>query len=577
MTEKAPKTSATGGSADSQADTLDERSWQPRRGISLAIRAALILVPPAASFVAVWAVMVIVERPSALPVVAAWLVMLFAVAIAASRSAGFATRRLAPLAALFKMSLVFPDAAPSRFRTALRTGTGRQLAGDADAQVLSHQEAAEHLVALLGRLSAHDRLTRGHSERVRAYAVMLGEEMGLDDDELVKLNWAALAHDIGKLHVPESVLNKNGRPTEDEWEVLKNHPAAAEAHIAALRPWLGDWVDCATQHHERYDGTGYPHGLAGEEISLSGRIVSIADAFDVMTATRSYKRALPSAQARAELLRNAGTQFDPRLVRTFLQISIPEQRRGLGWLGWLSHVPAMIRVPGTVAVPSLPAVVTAGTVALATVIGPPDVDFRPPELDLAIERNIDDDPTPTEPVARPVPSTTPVPTTTLLPTDPTTPTVPPTTLDTSLPVNGTAPPTTAALDPPRITTIDDTLPTTTIISTTTITTSTTTTTTTTSTTTTPPLTVANDDAQLIVLLVGRTIAVLDNDDFGESSADLATLEVIVDPTKGSTSVIGDSIRYTPDLFANGADSFTYRICSVAGSCDAAEVAVTIAL
>ena len=126
---------------------------------------------------------------------------------------------------------------------------------------------------------------------------MLGEQMGLSRGDLDRLNWAALLHDIGKLEVPEKLLNKPGRPTPDEWDVLRTHPGAAAAYVEPLRGWLGDWVDAATQHHERYDGTGYPEGLSGKHISLAGRIVSIADAYDVMTAARSYKKPLPAAQA----------------------------------------------------------------------------------------------------------------------------------------------------------------------------------------------------------------------------------------------------------------------------------------
>ena len=580
MTQTGPSTSATGGSADSQINTLDERAWQPRRGISRVIRLAAVVIPAAVSFGAVWAAMVVVPRPEPMLLVVAWLVMLIGVALAGTRAAGFATRRLTPLAALFRMSLVFPDAAPSRFHAALRSQSGRQLGRDAEAGFSTHQDAAEHLIDLLARLSAHDRLTRGHSERVRAYAVMLGEELDLGADALAKLNWAALAHDIGKLHVPESILNKNGRPTDDEWLVLKEHPAAAAMHIEALRPWLGDWVDCATQHHERYDGSGYPSGLAGNRISLSGRIVAIADAFDVMTATRSYKRPFPASQARAELLRNAGTQFDPSLVRSFLEISIPAPRWAFGWIGWLSHLPTLVRVPGTPAVPSLGGVVAAGTVAAATFIGAPLTEPGPPTIDVAAERNIDLDapPTPADPGAESGPTTPPAtvvaPTTSGPPTSTTVSSRPEATTTTG--PAGT--PTTAPTTPTPPTSTPPTSTNTTVTtSTSTTTTSTSTSTTTTTTTASPDSTEAVDDAQTVILLIGRTIAVLANDDFGSSTADLETLQVVAPPSKGDATVVGDTIEYTPDLFATGVDTFSYRICSMSGSCDSATVTVTIAL
>ena len=106
-------------------------------------------------------------------------------------------------------------------------------------------------------------------------------------------------------------MNKKGRLTPEEWEHVRGHPAHSDRWIGGLTPWLGEWVLAASQHHERFDGQGYPYGIAGMDISLAGRIVSVADAFDVMTAARSYKKPFPAAQARVELTDNAGSQFDP--------------------------------------------------------------------------------------------------------------------------------------------------------------------------------------------------------------------------------------------------------------------------
>ena len=365
-------TSATGGSAASQADSLDRRSWKPQPVVAFAIRATVFLAPFATAFVAVWAALVLVARPEPLVGVVVWFVLLMGVSSAGAFVAQQFSRQLMPLGALFKMSLVFPDEAPSRFRTAMRARTGRHLARDAAASgagpASPNQIAAETLVTLLARLSAHDRLTRGHAERVRAYSVMLGEQIGLSPDDIEKLNWAALAHDLGKLDVPESILNKPGRPTEEEWSVLRGHPGAAEGYAASLRPWLGDWVDAATQHHERFDGTGYPAGLRGDEIGLSGRIVAIADAFDVMTAARSYKKPLPAEQARAELLRNAGSQFDPGLVRSFLQISLGRMRWMAGPLGSLTHLPDILRVSVGSAAQTAGNVVAGGAMAASALL-----------------------------------------------------------------------------------------------------------------------------------------------------------------------------------------------------------------
>src|SRR5258706_10807464 len=213
---------------------------------------------------------------------------------------------------------------------------------------------------------------------------MLGEQIGLSRSDLDKLNWASLIHDIGKLEVPESLLNKPGRPTPEEWAVLRTHRWAGHPYVEPLRGWLGDWVDAATDHHERFDGKGSPRGLAGKDISLAGRIVAIADAYDVMTALRSYKKPLPAAQARAELTNNSGTQFDPHLVRSFLEISLGRLRRAIGPIGWLPHLPELIRTPLTAVASSTTGIVAAGALGLATVAGaaaPPDI--RPPRHESA--------------------------------------------------------------------------------------------------------------------------------------------------------------------------------------------------
>ncbi len=357
---------ATGGSASSQADSIDRSSWTPRPMVSLSIRAAVLIAPALVGVVAVRIGMVLINRPVGRLAFVLWLAALIAVSIGASTYAHRLLRRFAPLAALFKMSLVFPDEAPSRFRTALRNGTTRTLA---HRPVGPEQAAAEELIMLIAELGRHDRSTRGHAERVRAYSVMLGEQIGLEPASLDRLNWAALVHDIGKLQVPQELLNSPGRPTNEEWAVLRAHPGAAAAYIEPLRDWLGDWVLAATEHHERYDGGGYPLGLAGGNISLAGRIVSIADAYDVMTAPRSYKPPLPAAQARAELIRNSGTQFDPHLVRSFLEISLGRMRSVPGPLGLLASLPDMIRVPLTAILSSASGAVAAAALSVAAGAG----------------------------------------------------------------------------------------------------------------------------------------------------------------------------------------------------------------
>jgi putative nucleotidyltransferase with HDIG domain len=306
-----------------------------------------------------------------------WWVALSAAATLVLAAAGKLSRRLLPLATLMRLSLVFPDGAPSRFRLARRSGTvatleerlGDARRGDTGRTPL---EAAQLLLELIAHLDDHDRLTRGHSERVRAYAQSIGRELGLGRRELDLLNWAALLHDVGKLEVPHEVLTKSGRPTPEEWELLRRHPAIGAELAAPLRDWLGEWGDAIEQHHERWDGAGYPHGLAATEISLAGRIVAVADVYDVITSSRSYKPAGSAAAARQELARCAGTQFDPTVVRAFLTMSVRSRRVVTGPLSWLAHAPVLARIPLTPAAGLVSAAVVATGVAVAPAPAPAD-------------------------------------------------------------------------------------------------------------------------------------------------------------------------------------------------------------
>jgi HD-GYP domain-containing protein (c-di-GMP phosphodiesterase class II) len=310
----------------------------------------------------------VIERPKSSAIWTLWVAVLVVVSLVASLVVQRLMRRLPPLSFLFGLSLVFPERAPTRLAVALRSMSGQLLELSLCAGAFgpgSEQEAAERVVAFLARLSHHDRTTRGHSERVRAYSIMIGEELGLAQDDLDKLNWAALIHDIGKLDVLPEILGKlrplNGR----DRAALRRHPAQAVPYVEALLPWLGEWIFAATEHHERWDGQGYPAGRAGENISLGGRIVAVADAYDVMTCPRSYKPALPAHEARAELTRNAGTQFDPAVVRAFLQISVGKVRWVLGPTGWLSHLPDVMQGPATTVATTSTGLISAGAVVAA--------------------------------------------------------------------------------------------------------------------------------------------------------------------------------------------------------------------
>ncbi|MBA2752217.1 MAG: HD domain-containing protein [Actinobacteria bacterium] len=253
-------------------------------------------------------------------------------------------RRLLPLATLYKLTLLFPDRAPSRFGVALRAGTVRNLEerlaqGRREGVGRDPSQAAANTLVLVAALSRHDRRTRGHSERVRGFTDLIAEEMRLPPPEGDRLRWAALLHDIGKVRIRPEILNKAGSLNAQEWAIIHRHPIDGARMAAPLRPWLGPWMDAIEQHHERWDGGGYPRGLSGAAIATSARIVAVADAFEVMTAPRSYRRPLGPAAARDELARCAGSHFDPAVVRAFLNVSIGRLRWVMAPVAWLADLP----------------------------------------------------------------------------------------------------------------------------------------------------------------------------------------------------------------------------------------------
>jgi putative nucleotidyltransferase with HDIG domain len=162
--------------------------------------------------------------------------------------------------------------------------------------------------ALVRAMEAKDHYTRGHSERVAEYSVLIGQELRLREDTLEKLEAVALLHDIGKIGIPETVLNKPGRFTTEEFDVMRSHPATG-AEIVKNIQFISSYAEVVRYHHERMDGHGYPNGRAGEEICLATRIVAVADAFDAMTSGRPYHEPKTLSQAVAELERCSGTQF----------------------------------------------------------------------------------------------------------------------------------------------------------------------------------------------------------------------------------------------------------------------------
>ena len=164
-----------------------------------------------------------------------------------------------------------------------------------------------------------DPYTYGHSKKVNVYAVALAERIGLSPDEVSALSAAALLHDIGKVGISDKVLNKKGKLTKEDWEAIKAHPRLG-ANVISNIPRLAPSVNSILYHHERWDGTGYPEGLKGEEIPLEARILAIADSFEAMTSARPYRPALSIQEVITELRQGAGLQFDPKLVDVFIDI-----------------------------------------------------------------------------------------------------------------------------------------------------------------------------------------------------------------------------------------------------------------
>ena len=168
-------------------------------------------------------------------------------------------------------------------------------------------------------VEAKDTYTRGHSDRVSEYSVLIGEKLGLGEDDIKRLRVGGLFHDVGKIGVPDSILQKDGKLSDDEYSEIKNHPTIG-AHILSTATIFQDIIPIVKHHHERYDGRGYPGQLKGEEIPYLARIAAVADAFDAMTSRRVYRDSLPIDVVTQEIEKNKGTQFDPNIADAFLDI-----------------------------------------------------------------------------------------------------------------------------------------------------------------------------------------------------------------------------------------------------------------
>src|SRR5258708_730323 len=278
------------------------RHWDRRPVLALTLRAMTFVLPVLLAVATTIILGRVLPRPTIWWQVVLWWSAVVAGTVVVVVAAAHIFRRALPLAALYELSLVFPDRAPQRFQMWRRGGSVAQLR--AELETLSRPggsqgpEAAQRVLTLVAALAVHDPRTRGHAERVRILTDMIGAEMHLPEHDRHLLRWAALLHDIGKLEVSGEVLRKAGALDDAEWEALRRHPAEGDRLLGAVHAWLGPWALTVAHHHEHFDGRGYPQGLRGEEISLGGRIVALGDAFEAMTPSRTYSRPVSHGVAR---------------------------------------------------------------------------------------------------------------------------------------------------------------------------------------------------------------------------------------------------------------------------------------
>jgi HD-GYP domain-containing protein (c-di-GMP phosphodiesterase class II) len=355
-----------------QRSQLDGTRWRSRPILSAAIRVSTVLAPAVAAALVAVAISRWLPVPQAPAEAAAWWGLFVAATVATWLVFASLLYKLLPLATLLDLTLLFPDAAPSRFAVLRRTANPHQLErGLRRTQEIGPgtepARRAQVILELAAALSIHDSRTRGHSERVRMFTDLLAQELRLQQGDADRLRWAALLHDIGKLTLAPELLNKPARPEPEEWDAIHRHPLEGHRLIAPLHGWLGTWADAVRDHHERFDGAGYPQGLRGQAISQGGRIVAVADSYETMTASRPYKRTMSVKAAREELVRMSGSHFDPVIVRAFLNISLGRLWQTVGFSALLFEIPLLAPVASRLSRIG-PRSISATTAAAATTV-----------------------------------------------------------------------------------------------------------------------------------------------------------------------------------------------------------------
>jgi putative nucleotidyltransferase with HDIG domain len=236
-----------------------------------------------------------------------------------SRPIDSLSHTLAEMASSRRFDVRLPRPGTSRELDALTDTFNDLMRSLATAEAETRAAYVGTIRGLAAALDARDPYTAGHSERVSALAVSIGRQMTLPDRDVDVLRLGALLHDIGKIGVNDHILRKPGPLTVEEFEAIKQHTRLGSRILRSV-PFLAPHIPIVELHHERPDGQGYPHGLAGDEVPLLARIVKVADAFDAMTSARAYRPARPASDALAELWRHAGSQFDAEVVEAFATV-----------------------------------------------------------------------------------------------------------------------------------------------------------------------------------------------------------------------------------------------------------------
>jgi putative nucleotidyltransferase with HDIG domain len=281
-----------------------------------------------------WDLLLIALSAGTLAAAAAWLVVR-RVTLPLQRLAGTMSR----MASSGEMLSHFPGGFPSDFpgdfpsvgggpEVRLIEETLRGLMASLEESRQARERSyVEAVGAVVTAADARDQETTGHSFRVALYAVTLAKAMGFHGDDLKAIEWGALLHDVGKMVVPDHILRKVGPLTEDEWLIMRQHPGWGYDMLAEVRFLQAASLDIIYSHHERWDGLGYPRGLASEEIPIGARIFAVVDTYDAITSDRPYRRARSHQQAVAELEQVAGAQLDPHVVAAFRRLPEVDLRR----------------------------------------------------------------------------------------------------------------------------------------------------------------------------------------------------------------------------------------------------------